>query len=238
MRKETEMLKNYIDESNYTVVITGSGISYGYGMRRLKQTAGRGAMMTMLTPHHLKNHPDDAYKMLRDSFADVTFKIGPSNVHKQLAEMEEKGMIQGIVTQNLDYLHELAGSKNVVAFAGSFADNVCTECGETVHDINVWDKGEMPKCPKCGGYLLPVFFSRTRGSTNPWMQRAQDMIGQADLAIVIGTSGFQSDSYMAKFKRDAKLVQINPGSTVFDSMANLNIRAGAEEILGELLAAE
>ncbi len=244
MDKQVEQLKEYMDESNYTVAITGSGISYLYGMTRFKQNTGRRNMTKMMNPKYIKAHPDVVYAALKDAWLDATFELGPSPVHYQLTELEEMGKIQGIVTQNLDYLHDLAGSTNVVAFMGSFADTVCIDCGARYHDINVWNEGEMPKCPECGSYLIPVFFSGfDRGSaddssSNEWMRQAQDMIGQAELLIIMGTTGLFSDQYMSKLRQTTKIVQINPGSTVFDQMADLNIREDAEKVLGEIIDAE
>ncbi len=163
-------------------------------------------------------------------------------MHYQLAELEKKGKLQGIVTQNLDYLHTLAGSSHVVAFMGSFADTICIDCGEQYHDINVWNQGEMPRCPKCGGYLIPAYFYRfghrfTSGTdtTNEWMEQAKDMIAQAELLLIIGTTGFHSDEYLSKLRPSTKLVQINPGSTIFDQVTELNIRMDAESVFNQIL---
>ncbi len=235
MDAQIETLKKYLAESSYTVAITGAGISYLYGMRRAKQQVGRANLMQSLTPHHIQKHPDQTYAMLRDSFLDATFEKGPSEAHRLLAKMEEKGMLQGIVTQNLDCLHTLAGSKNVVEFMGSFADNVCLNCGEKIHDVMIWNNGQMPTCPKCGGYVIPTHFARTRGHSEELMTQAQNMIEHADLLIVIGTTGFRSDEYLAKMRPQTKIVQINPSITVFDSLAVLNIKEDATQVLEKII---
>ncbi len=245
MDEQVAKLKEYMDASGNTVAVTGAGISYMYGMRRFKQNAGPTGWARKLSTKYIKNHPDEIYALFKDSFLDVTFKLGPSPVHYQMAELEKRGLLNGIVTQNLDYLHELAGSQNVVAFMGSFADNVCIDCGAYCHDINIWNQGELPRCPKCGGYTIPVYFSRfERGlgsggsGSNEWMKRAQDMIAQAELLIFIATTGFHSDEYLAKLQSSTKLVQINPGSTIFDQVVNLNIRMDAEKVFDQILAEE
>ncbi len=180
--------------------------------------------------------------MFKDSFLDAIFEKGPSLVHYQLAELEKQGKLQGIVTQNLDELHTLAGSTNVVAFMGSFADNACMDCKAYYHDINVWNQGEMPHCPKCGGYLLPVYFDRfghrlsaDGNDPNQWMEQAKDMIAHADLLLIIGTTGFHSDEYMSRLRPSTKMVQINPGRTMFDRMVDLNIRMDAEKVFHQIL---
>ncbi len=242
MEEQVKKLKEYMDASNNTVAVTGSGISYLSGMRRFKQMAGRANMPRMMSSNYVKKHPDEVYSLFRDAFLYATFDKGPSPVHYQLAELEKRGELQGIVTQNLDHLHTLAGSENVVAFMGDFADSVCIECGEPCHDINVWNQGEMPRCPKCGGYLMPVFFARMGlrsagdSDSNNWMEQAKDMIAQAGLILVIGTTGFHSDDYLSRMRPSTKIVQINPGSTIFDSMAELNIQMDAEKVFDQILA--
>lgn len=242
MDEQVQELKEYMDESNYTVAITGAGISYLYGMRRLKQQIGQNNLTQKFSPDYIKSHPDEIYALFKDSFLDVIFEIGPSPVHYQLAELEKRGELQGIVTQNLDCLHSLAGSQNVVAFMGSFADNICLDCGARLHDVNVWKLGEMPRCPKCGGYLIPEYFARLgrgfaagRPGSNEWMDKAKEMIAQAELLLVIGTTGFHSDEYLSGLRPSTKIVQINPGHTMFDEMAVLNIRMDAETVLNQIL---
>ncbi len=245
MDEQVKKLKEYMDASGDTVAVTGSGISYLSGMRRFKQMAGRSSMPRMMSANYVKKHPDEVYSLFWDAFLYATFDKGPSPVHYQLAELEKRGQLQGIVTQNLDHLHTLAGSQNVVAFMGDFSDTVCIDCGAQYHDINVWNQGHMPTCEKCGGYLMPVFFARMglrssaeRSESNDWMEQAKDMIAKADLILVIGTTGFHSEEYMSRMKQSAKIVQINPGSTVFDQMAVLNIRMDAEKVFNQILADE
>ncbi len=242
MDAKVEQLKEYMDESKFTVVVTGSGISYMYGMRRLKNSTNRMDIMRKTTPNYISAHPEEFYKMMKDSFLDATFEMGPGPVHKQLAELEKKGLVQGIVTQNMDCLHTIAGSTNVAEIMGSFEDNRCIGCGARYHDYTVWGHGEAPRCPKCGEPLVPSCFDNSSpthdADSKEVMAFAQDMIAKADLVIIIGTTGFRSDEYMAKLRPGTKLVQINPGSTVFDSIVDLNIRMDAEKVFDEILKAE
>ncbi len=240
--EEAGKLKEYMDESGYTVALTGSGICRGYGMRRFKHVAGENGWAKKVTPDYIKSRPEEVYALFKDAFLDATFKMGPGPVHYQLTELQKKGKLQGIVTQNLDYLHNLAGSENVVAFMGSFADTVCLDCGARYEDINVWNHGEIPKYEKCGGSLAPLHFSRFgqrfgRGGSagSEFMEQAKDMIEKAELLVVIGTTGFHSDEYLARLRPSTRIVQINPGSTMFDSMAELNIRMDAEQVFNQIL---
>ncbi|MCD8315916.1 MAG: hypothetical protein LUB61_00705, partial [Eggerthellaceae bacterium] len=152
-KRECDLLKEYMDESERTVVVTGAGISYLYGMRRLKNSVGPMNAGRIFSTSYVRKHPEKFYEVMKDAFLDATFEKGPSKVHKQLAELEEEGKVYGIVTQNLDCLHTAAGSKNVAEFQGSFNDSVCIDCGEHYDDYRVWGEGHMPRCEKCGGPL-------------------------------------------------------------------------------------
>ncbi len=241
MNENYRKLKEYMDQSNNTVVVTGAGISYLYGMRRLKQSVGILNARRVFSSGYVRKHPDKFYEIMKDAFLDATFEKGPSLVHQQLAKLEEMEKIQGVVTQNMDCLHTLAGSKNVAEFQGSFQDNVCVECGDRSFDVNVWNQGKMPHCKKCGGALMPTSFCMDLPShdsiAKESMDQAADMIAKADLVIIIGTTGFRSEEYMRRLKADAKIVQINPSSTQFDSIAALNIHEEAAEVLDYILTA-
>ncbi len=232
MKEEYKQLKDYMDQSHRTVVVTGAGISYLYGMRRLKQSVGMMNYRRVFSASYIKKNPEKFYEVIKDAFLDATFVKGPSIVHRQLAQLEEQGKVYGIVTQNMDCLHTIAGSKNVVEFQGSFRENICTSCGEYYNDYNIWNQGHMPRCEKCGAVIMPAIFS---GIKNDSMSKAIDMISKADLIIVVGTTGFRSDEYLSRMKPTTKLVQINLSETVFDTMADLSIRADAGEVFTAIL---
>ncbi len=239
MKNEYIILKEYIEQSKSTVAVTGAGISYFYGMRRLKQTQGRINAGRIFSASYVRKNPEKFYEIVRYSFLDATFIKGPSEVHKQLAELERDDKIRGIVTQNLDCLHTIAGSKNVIEFQGSFQDNICTGCENRTFDYKVWDQGHMPLCEKCGAPLMPTtFFKESKLSeeiSRKKMKQAIDLISTADLVIIIGTTGFRSNEYLSRVKDEAKLIQINPSETQFDGLADLNIRANASEALDAVI---
>ncbi len=239
MRNEYAQLKEYMDQSQKTVAVTGAGISYLYGMRRLKQSVGRMNAGRIFSASYLRKNPERFYAIMKDAFLDATFVKGPSTVHKQLAELERQGRLCGIVTQNLDCLHTVAGSQNVIEFQGSFRDNICIDCGTRCFDYQVWNQGHMPRCEKCGAPLIPTAFNRESGAgsevSRESMRKAADLISQADLVLVIGTTGFRSEEYLSRMRDETKLVQINPSETQFDRIADLNIRADAAEALDAVL---
>ncbi len=239
MKREYAQLKDYMEQSQKTVAVTGAGISYLYGMRRLKQSVGRMNAGRIFSASYVRKNPEKFYAVMKDAFLDATFVKGPSAVHRQLAELERQGKLCGIVTQNLDCLHTIAGSQNVIEFQGSFRDNVCIDCGERCYDYQVWNQGKMPRCEKCGAPLMPTAFCRESGAgsdvSRESMRKAADLIAQADLVLVIGTTGFRSEEYLSRMRAGTKLVQINPSATQFDQIADLNIRADAAEALDAVL---
>ncbi len=239
MNPEYSQLQIYIEQSKKTVAVTGAGISYLYGMRRLKQSVGRMNAGRIFSSAYVRKNPEKFYAVMKDAFLDATFVKGPSAVHKQLAQLEQQGKLYGIVTQNLDCLHTIAGSEHVVEFQGSFRDNVCIDCGERCYDYRVWNQGRMPRCEKCGAPLMPTGFcmdAAVRDSVSREnMKKAADMTSEADLVIVIGTTGFRSGEYLSRMQPGTKLAQVNPSATEFDAIASLNIHAGAAEVFDAVL---
>ncbi|MCC8128240.1 MAG: hypothetical protein LIO92_12760 [Clostridiales bacterium] len=240
MSYEYNQLKKYMDQSSQTVVVTGAGISYLYGMRRLKQAVGIGNARRIFSAAYVRKNPEEFYRIMKNAFLDATFIKGPSKVHQQLAQLERLGKIHGIVTQNLDCLHTIAGSQNVIEFQGSFRDNICIDCRNRTFDYQVWNQGHMPRCEKCGAPLMPVGFYNESAIHDSIaqenMNRAIHLIAGADLVIIIGTTGFRSGEYLSRMRPDTKLVQINPSETPLDRIASLNIRADAAEVLDAILS--
>ncbi|MCD8200900.1 MAG: hypothetical protein LUD47_02410 [Clostridia bacterium] len=239
MEKNQEKLLEWVKDSKKTVAITGAGISYLYGVGRLKQMVSRPDMMGILSPEYVRTNPEGFYATMKSAFLDATFGKGPSPVHRQLYEMEQRGLLHGIITNNMDCLHQAAGSSDVVEIQGGFDDNICLACGRHFYDYTVWNEGELPRCPECGGPMMPANFCRTSpGHDKEFSARinkAADMLSDADLIVIIGTTGFLSEEYMTRVNPKAKLVQINPGSTKFDRAVDMNIREDAESVLDYVL---
>ncbi|MCD8205989.1 MAG: hypothetical protein LUD29_05195 [Clostridia bacterium] len=239
MAEKLDKFLELVKSSKKTVAITGAGISYLYGVGRLKKMVDRQSMMGILSPEYVKANPDKFYEVVNEAFLDATFGKGPSKVHTQLRELEKKGRLHGIITNNMDCLHQAAGSASVVEIQGGFDDNICVSCGMRVYDYKVWGGGKAPRCPGCGAPLMPANFCRTSASHDAEfsarMEKAADMLSDADLIVIIGTTGFLSENYMTRVNPKAVLVQINPGSTKFDAVADMNIREDAAKVLDFVL---
>jgi NAD-dependent deacetylase len=229
-----------IKESRKTFVLTGAGVSTESGIPdfRSPQTGlwEKVDPMEALSTTVLYNNPRKFYK---EGFKMLLGMTGaePNKAHLALAEMERKGYIKGIITQNIDNLHQKAGSKYVLEVHGNTREGSCLNCKNKVKlDVinNKVNKGEIPpRCDACGGILRPdvVFF----GDMLPEdFSIAQEEVGTSDLLIVVGSSLVVSPvNYLPQLVK--KLIIINIGSTPFDRRADLCIQGKAGEVLDEIL---
>ncbi len=232
LKDQVLQLYNALEESHYTVAVTGAGISISAG------GVSFAGMLPSMGPALMSKDPEKMYQALYKTFLKPTFEHGPTPAHKALAELEEMGKLQGIITTNEDCMHTIAGSKNVAELEGSYQVNTCKDCGYRIYDYDIWRHGHMPRCPKCGGIMLSFDQYSHAG---PWWKGVDDAIEwirQADLILVIGTNGYYRSVYWDYRKRDAMIIQINPGKTDFDSIADINIRRDADPVFEELMKLE
>lgn len=232
--RKIAQLQQWLDESRFTLVVTGAGVSIASGIPSFHD----GSMdmrkgFQFASQLVLRTRPQHYYKICRNLFVDAIFENGPNIIHKKLSELEREGKVHGIITTNVDNLHTIAGSKNVAEIQGSFGVNTCLDCGKRTYDVNVWNQGAAPRC-ECGGLLscYPVYAKI--GLLDEAVVKAQDWARQADLVILAGTTGNYGDVYLPYIKDSARFVQINPKSTYFDSRSDLNIRKTCEEVFSVL----
>ncbi len=243
-RKNSEKSKEKIDEqvrqlydalekSDNTVAITGAGISIAAGGVTFEGMFSSGGR-----PGWVSSDPEKIYQSYYDTFLRPTFEHGPTIAHKALADLERMGKLLGIITTNGDCIHTAAGSKNVAEIQGSFQVNICTGCGKWIYDYKIWNHGSMPTCPECGSMLEPFSSYSHIGLYDPALKDARDWISKADLILIIGATGCYANTYWNYRKRDAKIIQVNPSRTYFDSEAILNIRAKADPVFEKLMEME
>ncbi len=239
MDEQTIRLKEYIDESNSAVAITGAGISFSAGGLSFDHTDEKGMQELMIlgSEEALCNEPEQYYKALDKAFLHSMFAIGPSVAHRALAQLESEGKLRGIITTNVDCLHTMAGSSNVLEIQGSLQVNKCMGCGKHYDDYMIWAHGEVPECPDCGGKIWTFPFYSHIGLNDPVVKQARKLISKADLILIIGANGSYGNAYWPYRNRRAKIVQINPGSTWFDRVADVNIRRDADSVLSEVMEA-
>ncbi len=239
MDEQTEKLKEYFDKSTSAIAITGAGISFSAGGLNFDHTDPEGMqdMMILGSEDALRNEPDRYYAMLDKAFLHSMFAIGPSPAHRILAQLESEGKLRGIITTNVDCLHTMAGSSNVLEIQGSLQVNKCMDCGRHYDDYMIWSHGKVPECPACGGKIWTFPFYSHIGLNDPVVKQARKLISKADLILIIGANGSYGNAYWPFRNRRAAIVQINPGSTGFDRAADLNIRRDADSVLSELMEA-
>ncbi len=234
MNEKIALLQRMIDTSQYTVAITGAGISVASG---IKAFAGMNfpVVMQMTSVTVLKSTPEHYYKMARKAFLGPMFENGPTVAHQKLAQLEQQGKLQGIITTNIDCLHSLAGSENVAEIQGSFSVNKCLKCGQHYDDVQIWNHGKCPRCESCGGVVgaFPVY--EHIGLLDSEVRKARSWVAQAELILIIGAEGSYGGVYYPYIRSNAKIVQINPKSTQFDNESELNIHEQADTVLCCLL---
>ncbi|MCD7918808.1 MAG: hypothetical protein LUG45_01770 [Clostridiales bacterium] len=220
-----QQLADYIDRSSSIVATTGAGISVAgggvtYGQMLFSRRGGgrRGSDAGSFLPTYL----------------ETMFSYQPSFAHYALADLEAEGKLTGIITTNVDCMHTIAGSKNVAEIQGSLQVNCCAKCGRHYDGYEIWKQDELPRCDACGGEILPWPLYSHIGLWDADVRKARSWIAKADLILVIGTRGNYGDVYWDYRRRDAAIVQINPGHTGFDSVADLNIRQGSDEVFQSL----
>ena len=220
-----QQLADYIERSSSIVATTGAGISVAgggvtYGQMRFSRRGGgrRGSDENSFLPTYL----------------ETMFSYNPSYAHYALRDLEAEGKLIGIITTNVDCMHTIAGSKNVAEIQGSVQVNCCSGCGRHYDSYEIWKQDELPKCEACGGTILPWPLYSHVGLWDRDVQKAREWIARADLILVIGTHGNYGGVYWDYRRPDATIVQINPGHTAFDRVADLNIREGSDEVFKKL----
>jgi len=225
------------------VALTGAGISVPSGIPAFRGSQG---LWDKYDPFiyaeigNFRRHPEKAWEMLKEMFATIE-KAAPNPAHRALAELEERGLLRAVITQNVDSLHQAAGSRRVIEFHGSNRDLVCPQCGFRKNDAVLAEFSALPpRCPQCGSILKPdvVFFGEAIPPAA--LDEASRLSREADLMLVIGTSAnVYPAAEMPQLTRQAggRVVEINLEKTpLTGSVAELTLFAPADEILPEIVA--
>ena len=231
-------------DSAYVVFLGGAGVSTESGIpdfrsknglyRKRIKSFSRYKPEYLLSSECLRARPEvffDYYRKNLDARA-----AEPNTAHLSLAEMEASGRLEGVVTQNIDGLHQKAGSKNVQEIHGTIWKNHCVSCREE-YDVNfVFDSAEViPRCPKCGRIVRPDVTLYGEYLPQPAYSNAIDMIGKADCLIIGGTSlEVGSAAQLAHMYHGKHLVIINKGKTRMEGAAELVFRDSIGKVLGRI----
>lgn len=210
----------YLINSKYTIATTGAGISVESGIPPFR---GQGGLWSRYNPivldlDYYYSNTRESWKVVKKLFFDFFGSAKPNEAHKVLARLEEKGLINCVITQNIDNLHYEAGSKNIIEYHGNSRQMVCMKCADIFAVKNLTLTNEPPKCPHCSGLLKPdfIFF----GEAIPQYAATQSVIEakKADLVLLIGTTGeVMPASFIPEIAKSsgAKIIEINPTPSRF-----------------------
>lgn len=236
--KEIAGLQRIIDESSRIVFFGGAGVSTESGIPDFRSADGIYHQKYKYSPEQVVSHsffikyPEAFYEFYKEKMMMLDAKPNPA--HLKLAELEAAGKLQAVVTQNIDGLHQAAGSKKVYELHGSIHRNYCMKCGK-FYDAEYVKKSEgVPHC-SCGGEIKPDVVLYEEGLDAKTMDGAVRAIGSADTLIIGGTSlvVYPAAGFIDYF-RGKHLVVINKSSTEKAVRAELNIAAPIGEILGSI----
>lgn len=235
---EIEKLQKMIDESSSIVFFGGAGVSTESGIPDFRSVDGLYHQKydyppeTILSHTFYRNKPEEFYKFYRDKMLCLGAK--PNAAHLKLAELEAAGKLKAVITQNIDGLHQAAGSKCVYELHGSVLRNYCEECGKFYDARYILDTEGVPKC-SCGGPLKPDVVLYEEGLDNQVLSGAIRAISQADMLIIGGTSlVVYPAAGLIDYYSGSKLVLINKAPTSRDNMADLVISGPIGEILSQI----
>ncbi len=227
MENKIQQFKQLVNESNNIVFFGGAGVSTESGIPDFRSKDGLYNQKYDYPPEEILshtffiNHTDAFYKFYKDKMNSLKYE--PNITHIKIAELEKKGKIKAIVTQNIDGLHQKAGSKNVYELHGSVLKNYCMKCHKFYDAEYVFSSNEIPKC-FCGGIIKPDVVLYEEGLDEEILENAILAIQKADVMIVAGTSlTVQPASSLLNYYKGHKLVLINRDKTPYDDRANLVI---------------
>lgn len=234
----TEQLKQWIEASDNIVFFGGAGVSTESGIPDFRSVDGLYHQKYDYPPETILSHTfymektEEFYKFYRDKMLALDAK--PNAAHLKLAELEAKGKLKAVVTQNIDGLHQAAGSKNVLELHGSVHRNYCRKCGRLYDASYIKESTGVPKCA-CGGQIKPDVVLYEEGLDDVTMQSAIHFISQAEILIIGGTSlAVYPAAGLIDFYKGNKLVLINKSATPLDCRADLVIQAPIGEVFQQV----
>ena len=239
MQQELETLKNWIDNSDNIVFFGGAGVSTESGIPDFRSVDGLYNQQydyppeTILSHTFFRRNTEEFYRFYRAKMLALDAK--PNAAHKKLAQWEQEGKLKAVVTQNIDGLHQAAGSKMVYELHGSVHRNYCQKCGAFYDARYMLESTGIPKCEKCGGIIKPDVVLYEEGLDDATMRGAIRAISHADVLIIGGTSlTVYPAAGLIDYYNGNKLVLINKSVTPMDSRADLLVQGPIGEIFSQL----
>ncbi len=233
-----EKLKTWITESENIVFFGGAGVSTESGIPDFRSTDGLYHQRFDYPPEQIlshsffHHHTDYFYRFYREKM--LPLEAEPNAAHKKIAELEQRGKLKAVITQNIDGLHQKAGSKTVYELHGSVHRNYCTACGAFYDAQFIHDSRDVPRCT-CGGLVKPDVVLYEEALDDACVEGAIHAISKADILIVGGTSltVYPAAGFL-RYYRGNKLVLINRDETPYDSQAALIFREPIGQVLAQI----
>lgn len=231
-----ERLKKIIDGSDNIVFFGGAGVSTESGIPDFRSVDGLYNQKYDYPPETILSHtfyrrkPEEFYRFYRDKMLCLTAK--PNAAHLKLAQWEKAGKLKAVITQNIDGLHQSAGSKKVLELHGSVLRNYCEGCGKLFTAEHILHSVEVPRCDECGGPIKPDVVLYEEGLDSQIMEQAMDYIRNAEVLIIGGTSlAVYPAAGMIDGYKGNKLVLINKTPTMRDNVADLIVQGSIGDVL-------
>ena len=237
-QEKIDQLQQWVTDSHNIVFFGGAGVSTESGIPDFRSKDGLYHQKYDYPPEQILSRTffdcktEEFYRFYRDKLNSLQYE--PNVTHYKLAELEQAGKLKAVVTQNIDGLHQKAGSKNVLELHGSVLRNTCMKCGKFHSAEEVFGSEGIPRC-ECGGIIKPDVVLYEEGLDGKIMERAAKAIYDADVLIVAGTSlTVYPAAGMIRYYRGKRLVLINRDATPYDSEANLVIHESMGEVFSQL----
>ena len=239
MTSAIETLKTWITESDNIVFFGGAGVSTESGIPDFRSTDGLYHQKfdyppeTILSHTFFYQHPEYFFKFYREKMLPLDYQ--PNEAHKKLAALEQAGKLRAIVTQNIDGLHQKAGSREVLELHGSVLRNYCERCGAFYGLDTILHSTGVPRCPACGGDIKPDVVLYEESLDQEVLAKAVHYIRQADLMIIGGTSlVVYPAAGLVQYFRGRHLVVVNKGQVGSNVGADLTINGPIGQVFSQL----
>ncbi len=238
MTESVKQLKNWIDASDNIVFFGGAGVSTESGIPDFRSTDGLYHQQYDYPPETILSHsfyeanPEEFFRFYRNKM--LYLDALPNPAHNKLAQWEAAGKLKAVITQNIDGLHQKAGSRTVLELHGSVHRNYCETCGKFYPMEEILTGAGVPRCT-CGGRIKPDVVLYEEPLSSEVMMRAVEELRQADLLIIGGTSlAVYPAAGLIHYYRGERTVLINKSPTPYDAAASLVIAAPIGEVMAAL----
>lgn len=214
LEKSIKEAADAIRRASYCTAFTGAGISVESGVPPFR---GENGLWNTYDPSILElgyfhRNPEKSWPVIKEIFYNYFPKARPNPGHELLADMEEKGILKAVITQNIDDLHYRAGSRNVIEFHGNSRHLVCTSCGKKV-DVSEEIIADVPPRCECGGIYKPDFIFFGESIPGDALRESEEAADKSDCMILIGTTGEVYPAAMIPqiaSRKGARIIEINP----------------------------